>query len=316
MTDQDFPRPRIGVVGDLMLDVSEHGTASRLSPEAPVVVLLNPVATVALGGAANTAANARSLGAEVSITGAVGADEAGAQLIDLVARSHMLPAIARVDGVPTTVKRRYLAGNQQIMRLDIEVSTLPLSAQQAVVDSFGSAPRPDAVVLSDYDKGVVTEHVARSIIEIARAGSTPVVVDSKRLDVRCFAGCTVIAPNHHEATAMTKSADPHRAAELIAEATRSAVLVTLGADGMLILDEHGVERIPSHALDVADVTGAGDTVTAALSVALAEGATVREAARWANHAAAVAVAHAGTYAVPRDSVRRLADEAQQADERR
>lgn len=101
---------------------------------------------------------------------------------------------------------------------------------------------------------------------------------------------------------MTRTSDPARAAEIISEATGSAVLVTLGPEGMLIRDEAGFESIRSHAIEVSDVTGAGDTVTAALAVALAEGATVREAARWANHAAAIAVAHAGTYAVPRSSM--------------
>jgi len=141
------------------------------------------------------------------------------------------------------------------------------------------------------------------VIACARQHVRPVVVDAKRLDPSCFRGCTIIAPNHHEAAAMTRTNDPARAAELIAEATGSAVLVTLGPDGMLIHDQDGFERIPSHAIEVSDVTGAGDTVTAALAVALAEGATVREAARWANHAAAVAVAHAGTYAVPRSELR-------------
>ncbi|WP_448809363.1 bifunctional heptose 7-phosphate kinase/heptose 1-phosphate adenyltransferase [Agromyces bauzanensis] len=301
------PTARVGVVGDLMLDVSEHGTATRLSPEAPVVVLLNPTATFALGGAANTAANAKSLGADVALTGIVGTDEAGTRVRALVEEFGIVEAIASTSEAPTTVKRRFLAGTHQIMRLDVEAGQFPLAARQAAVRSFFDGPAANAIVLSDYEKGVVTPDVAAELIAHARSAGIPVVVDSKKLDVRCFAGCTVIAPNHHEATAMTGSTDPRRAAELIAEATNSAVLVTLGADGMLIADADGFEWISSHAIDVADVTGAGDTVTAALAVALAEGATVREAARWANHAAAVAVAHAGTYAVPRAALRGISE---------
>jgi D-beta-D-heptose 7-phosphate kinase/D-beta-D-heptose 1-phosphate adenosyltransferase len=128
------------------------------------------------------------------------------------------------------------------------------------------------------------------------------VVDTKRVDVACFRGCTIVAPNHHEAERMTGLSDPRLAAEAIANVTEGAVLVTLGAAGMLLLD-HSVEtRIASDAREVADVTGAGDTVTAALAVALAEGATPLDAARWANAAAAQAVAHHGTYAVRRADV--------------
>jgi len=158
------------------------------------------------------------------------------------------------------------------------------------------------LVLSDYGKGAVTPSLAEQAIYRARECGVSVVVDSKKLDVSCFKGCTVIAPNHDEAERMTGERDPEAAARAISARTGSAVLVTLGAQGMFILDRAGTELIASHARDVADVTGAGDTVTAALAVALAEGATVREAARWANWAAAEAVSHAGTYAVPRATV--------------
>jgi rfaE bifunctional protein kinase chain/domain len=289
----------VAVLGDLMLDVFENGSASRLSPEAPVVVILNPVTTTVLGGAANTAANARSLGADVRLGGFAGMDAPGETLVALIDEGGMVSSVARLPDIPTTVKRRFLAGGHQIMRLDVEAQQLSDSVADTIVAAFGTVEDADSVVLSDYAKGAVSASVARKVIASAREHGRPVVVDSKRLDPTCFRGCAVIAPNHHEAAAMTGTTDPLRAAEIISEATRSAVLVTLGAEGMLIRDEAGFERIPSHAIEVSDVTGAGDTVTAALAVALAEGATVREAARWA----AIAVAHAGTYAVPRFAMR-------------
>ena len=304
MTSDVTLRP-IMVVGDLMLDVSEHGEATRLSPEAPVVVLHNPVATRTLGGAGNTAANTLSLGHPTIVVGALGADEDGDRCIELIARSGLESSVARSASMVTTVKTRFLARNHQIMRLDRESGEVPQECRDQVLAALSAAAgRIGALVISDYAKGAISDELARQAIAIARAAGVPVVVDSKRTDVSCFRGCSVIAPNHHEALRITGSDDPERAAVLIAEQTDSAVLVTLGPDGMLILDDAGPHRIPSNARDVADVTGAGDTVTAALAVALAEGATVHQAAVWANWAAAEAVAHSGTFAVPRSAVPR------------
>ncbi len=298
-------RREVIVVGDLMLDVSENGEANRLSPEAPVVVVLNPTATRTLGGAANAAANALSLGHPTVLVGVVGEDEDGDYVQALVAASGLEGAIFRSAGMCTTSKTRYLARSHQIMRLDRETGAVPPECHEGflrtVRERLGSA---GVIVLSDYGKGVISDDVAIGAISAAREAGAAVVVDTKRMNVACFAGCTVIAPNHHEARAMTGEDDPRAAALAIRAVTGSAVVVTLGADGMLIADADGTVSIPSQARDVADVTGAGDTVTAALAVALAEGADVREAATWANWAAAEAVSHTGTYAVPRASVAR------------
>lgn len=293
----------IMVVGDLMLDVSEHGDANRLSPEAPVVILHNPVATRSLGGAGNTAANTLSLGHPTIVVGAIGTDVDGDHCERLIAASGLQSSVSRSDQMVTTVKTRFLARSQQIMRLDRESGDVPEWCRDQFMASLESyVGRIGALVISDYDKGAISQRFATWAIAVAGGAGVPVVVDSKKTDVRCFRGCTVIAPNHQEALRITGTDDLERAAALIAEQTQSAVLVTLGPDGMLISDDHGLHRIPSSVRDVADVTGAGDTVAAALAVALAEGATVREAAIWANWAAAEAVAHSGTYAVPRGAV--------------
>lgn len=295
------------VFGDVMLDVFEHGEVSRVSPEAPVVILKNPRTKKALGGAANTAANARALGVAVYLLGLIGDDDAGQDCIELTRESGIDAILVTTPAHPTTVKRRFLAGNHQIMRLDVEAASSP----QSVLDELMTAASArivdsGAVVISDYDKGTVSDLVAANLVASARYRGVPVVVDSKRLDVNCFAGCSVIAPNHHEAQRITGFADPRRSAEAIAKVTGSAVLITLGADGMLLFERSTFTEIPSDAVEVSDVTGAGDTVTAALAVALAEGASLIEAAKWANAAAAHAVAHPGTYAVRRSDVRPLA----------
>lgn len=296
---------RVTVVGDVMLDVSEHGEATRISPEAPVVVLLNPVASYALGGAANTAANTLSLGVPTTIVGAVGDDDAGRRAEELATEAGLDPRLVVSATVPTTVKRRFLANNHQIMRLDVEAGHLPVEDRSAILTALDEGALGTALVISDYDKGVIGDDVAAGVVARAREAGVAVVVDTKRLDVSCFHGATIIAPNHLEATRMTGTSDPERAAEAISARTGGAVLVTLGAEGMLLFDGGRTTRIPSHARDVADVTGAGDTVTAGLAVALAEGRSTLEAAEWANWAAAEAVSHVGTYAVPREAVDRL-----------
>ena len=201
------------------------------------------------------------------------------------------------------VKHRFLSGGQQILRVDTEE---PLPAVRFT--PTGGRPRPAprtqarAIVLSDYDKGAVSDDVARRSIDAARERGIPSIVDSKRHDPSVFAGCTVIAPNHMEATRMTGTSDPEQAAGRIAALTGSAVVVTLGAEGMLLFDAGRVDRVRSQAREVSDVTGAGDSVTAGLTTALVEGATLVEAAEFATAVAAVAVAHTGTYAVHRSDL--------------
>lgn len=301
---KDMGVGHVVVLGDLMLDIAEHGEVTRVSPEAPVVVLLNTERDAVLGGAGNTAANTLSLGRPTTVVGLVGADDAGSECDRLVARSGLSPELIRAQGHPTTTKTRFLSGGHQIMRWDRESTVVSDEAAVELAERTGAVLEgARALVISDYDKGAVTPEVARRVIAAAQERDVPVVVDTKKTAISCFEGCTVIAPNHHEALAITGHRDPELAARAIAEATRSAVIITLGAQGMLIHVDGASERIPSEVREVSDVTGAGDTVTAGLAVALADGTgSIVDAARWANTAAAVAVSHAGTYAVPRDAV--------------
>lgn len=303
-TDGTPAAGRVVVVGDLMLDINEEGEVSRVSPEAPVVVVVNTHRTVVLGGAGNTAVNTLSLGRPTTVMGVVGDDAPGTECEQLIADSGLAPELVRAPGHPTTTKTRFLSSGHQMLRWDREESRVPDEALDELATRLDRALEgAGALVLSDYDKGAVTAEVARAAIAAARRRGVPVVVDSKKRDVSCFAGCTVIAPNHHEARAITGHEDARRAARAIAEVTGSGVVVTRGAQGMLIDDGDDVTEIPSDVREVSDVTGAGDTVTAGLAVALADGApSLAAAARWANSAAAVAVSHAGTYAVPRAAV--------------
>lgn len=287
----------IVVVGDVMLDVFSEGRVDRLSPEAPIPILHNPVSHEVLGGGANTARNIRTLGEAVRLIGYVGNDSPGRTMITMMAKAGVENSVQILGTWPTIVKGRFLGGGQQILRVDQD-SPLPVPEAETLIPRLeGLLAGAKAVVLSDYDKGAISDGVARRCVSVAQAISVPCVADTKRLDPDVYSGCTVLTPNLMEATRMSGTPDPGAAAARIAAATGSAVLLTLGADGML-LHQNGTERhIHSRAQDVADVTGAGDSVTAGLAVALVRGHALEVAAQFANQVAAVAVAHKGTYAV-------------------
>lgn len=298
---------RVAVLGDVMLDIFSEGSVSRLSPEAPVPILANPRHREVLGGAGNAALNIDRLGAAAGLIAVVGRDDAARSCAALLDDAAITAFLVDTDSCHTTVKKRYLAGGHQILRLDIEWADLNESDEDRLIDATQRALDGAAgLVVSDYQKGVISERVAREAMRLAAAAGVPVIVDSKRRDFSIFDGARVIAPNHLEATNATGEQDPERAARALSRATNGSVIVTLGPDGMLVLDDDRFVRVPSEVREVADVTGAGDTVTAALAVAIAEGADLVEAARWATLAAAVAVERSGTYAVARSEVPELA----------
>lgn len=301
-------RPRVAVLGDLMLDIFSEGSVSRLSPEAPVPILANPTNREVLGGAGNTAVNIDRLGAAAILVGAIGNDSPGATCARLLRESGVESQLVATNSCQTTVKSRFLAGGHQILRLDIESADFNGNDAREFIEATRAAMQAaNCLVVSDYQKGVVSAEVARAVMSLAAAADVPVVVDSKRRDFAVFQGAHVISPNHLEATQATGQTDPERAARALAEVTQGAVIVTLGPDGMLVAEGDALTHVPSVVREVADVTGAGDTVTAALAVAISEGADLVEAARWATLAAAVAVEHTGTYGVHRSEVDALAE---------
>ena len=293
-------------VGDVMLDEYVWGVVDRISPEAPVPVVEVRRRTHAAGGAANVAAGVIALGGRAFLTGVVGDDVTADALRSVLANSGVDPDDLVVDPTrPTTSKMRVIAHAQQIVRTDVEDSR-PLS-ESVEADLLrrleGHLDQVDAVVLSDYRKGVVSEAVARGVIEAAGASGTPVIVDPKGLHYAKYSRATVITPNAHDAG---QAANIHieDEADLLAVANRlsaecggAALLITRGAAGMTLFSEGSRFDVPTRARDVYDVTGAGDTVVAMLAVALGRRWDLEKAVTLANAAAGVAVGKVGTATV-------------------
>jgi len=297
----------VGCVGDLMLDRYVHGAAERISPEAPVPVLRVERTTAMLGGAGNVVRNLAALGARVRFAALLGADPAARAIRDLLAaegdgvHSELIVDAART----TTVKTRFLAGAQQLLRCDDE-STEPASAEAraallAAVEGWcdGCA----VVVLSDYAKGALAGGIAAELIAIARARDIPVVVDPKGTDFARYRGARVVTPNRRElglalGTPIAPGEEAAAATALRRRFGFGAVLLTLGRDGMILIDgDDGAIALPTDAREVFDVSGAGDTVVAGLAAALAAGAGLADAAALANTAAGIVVGKVGTAVV-------------------
>ena len=306
------PAIRVLVAGDCMLDTYVTGAATRISPEAPVPVVEVGERRFVVGGAANVAANARGLGAAVTLAGVTGADAAGARLrAELEQLGIATEALLEDESRVTTVKTRVTAGGHQIVRFD-EETRLPLSARMAsqlLRNCERVLDEADAIVISDYAKGVAAEAFCRWVIEHAEKKGVPVVVDPKSTDLSKYRGAKIVTPNVKEAAASAgeaihSGADLTRVAEmLLKKIAPSALLITRGAEGMSLFEVGRKElHLPVMVNEVADVTGAGDTVVATLAVALGAGFELREAAAMANLAAGVAVGHHGTWAVRREEL--------------
>jgi rfaE bifunctional protein kinase chain/domain len=302
---------RVLVVGDVMLDTYLWGQASRISPEAPVPVVRVAQESRALGGAANVATNVVALGAGCTVAGAVGDDTAGRELVgELEAGGIDATGLSVLSDRPTTVKTRVMVRHQQVARYDRE-SDADLSESEALLVRRAIQQRiaaVDALVLEDYNKGVLTPEVIRSAVEAANAAGKPVIVDPKFRRFFEYRGATVFKPNLIELGAAMREAPQPESADWLHHTRQELgcehLLVTLGEDGMALASrDGGYLRVPTVAKSVYDVSGAGDTVTACLAVALASGASVEEAAVLANHAAGIEVSKAGVATVSREELR-------------
>ena len=301
---------RVVVIGDIMIDRYLYGDTERLSPEAPVPVVAVRERSAKLGGAANVAANVASMGASCLLVGTVGDDSDGAAIRqELVVGRLDGRHVVTVAGRPTTSKTRIIARAQQIVRIDDEVDALLdgpdldrliRSAQDALADA-------DALLLEDYNKGALAPPLISEVMALARRRGIPVVVDPKYRQFFAYAGATVFKPNRRELESALGAAvdlqNRNTLPEVLARLKVDNLLVTLGADGMLlVMKDGGSLRIPSIAREVYDVSGAGDTVTAWLGTALAAGASLAEAAQLANYAAGVEVAKPGVATVSPEEV--------------
>jgi D-glycero-beta-D-manno-heptose-7-phosphate kinase len=301
------------VVGDLMLDHFLYGRVTRISPEAPVPVVQFDREEFRLGGAANVASNIVALGGYVHVVGVVGADAEGRRLQDELKRLAVDTAGIVSDSARRTTRklRVVTTRNQQVARIDYESDAeIDGRTEAAVVASVVEQARTaDAVLVSDYLKGVVSQGVARVCIAEATRRGVPVLVDPKVPHIDYYEGATVITPNHHEAESVThlriRSTDEARtAAERVRDRTRCrSVLITRGEHGMWLLAPEGETALPAEAREVSDVTGAGDTVIAALALGLAAGASVADAAQLANRAAGIVVGKFGPATVTAAEIR-------------
>jgi D-glycero-beta-D-manno-heptose-7-phosphate kinase len=297
---QQLAKARVLVVGDPMLDRYWHGAVDRISPEAPVPVVKVTREEERIGAAANVAYNVLTLGAQASFLGVVGDDEPGHKLETLLRETGIAVHLKRDPGLKTTVKLRVIGRHQQLLRMDFE-NEPDHEALASQNETFAVlAPKHDAILFSDYGKGGLA-HIP-SMIALARAAGKAVLVDPKGSDYSRYAGASVITPNRAELQQVV--GNWHDDAELQAKAQRlraelglEALLVTLGEDGMTLLDAAGHIHVPAQAREVFDVTGAGDTVIATLAALVAAGLPLRQAMPLANKAGGVVVGKFGTATV-------------------
>lgn len=295
---------RVLCVGDVMLDRFVYGDVERISPEAPIPVMRIQRETSMLGGAGNVVRNMVALGARPVFVSVVGDDGAAREIVGLIsALGGVEPCLVAEPGRQTTIKMRYIAGSQQLLRADRETTAaISDSCTTQVIERIAAAlPKVDVVVLSDYGKGVLNARVLDSTIQAARAAGKPVIVDPKGSDYRIYRGASLLTPNRKEladASKLPVAGDGQivaAARHLLENCGVEAILATRSQDGMTLVGRPDtVWHLPAEAREVFDVSGAGDTVVATIAVALAAGVPLEQAARLANAAAGIVVAKVGT----------------------
>jgi rfaE bifunctional protein kinase chain/domain len=301
-----FENARVLVVGDVMLDRYWFGDVHRISPEAPVPVLKVSRVEERPGGAANVARNIASLGAHCTLLSVVGADEAGDCLQRLLTEQGGVEALLhRDEGFATIVKLRAVARQQQLLRIDFETPPSHEVLQAKLMEFKDKLPNCNVVLLSDYGKGGLA-HIAE-MIRLARAAGKPVLVDPKGEDYARYQGATLLTPNRSEFREVAGSWSNEDELNAKAEKLRNqlnleALLVTRSEEGMSLFRSGSVLHEPTHAREVFDVSGAGDTVIATLAVMLATGADMQDAVRIANRAAGIVVGKLGTAVVSREEI--------------
>jgi D-beta-D-heptose 7-phosphate kinase/D-beta-D-heptose 1-phosphate adenosyltransferase len=305
---ETLARPRVLIVGDLILDRYVFGSVERISPEAPIPVLAARRTEVRLGGAGNVAANLRAMEAEVEILGVVGKDARAEDMRRLFTHAGVdMAGVLELADRPTTEKTRMLGSGAQMLRVDWEEAHALSSADAArlVAGLEKRVQAAGAVILSDYGKGVLCGPVLRAVIDAARAAKVPVLVDPKGSDYARYRGATLLTPNRKEAEEalnkkLPKLADmPTATRDLVQVAGVEAAVITLGPEGMYWLNGAHEGHVPTMARAVFDVTGAGDTVIALLALAMAAKLPFEACVHLANHAAGIVVGKPGAASVTR-----------------
>ena len=292
----DFPKAHVGVVGDVMLDIFTRGTVHRLSPEAPVPVVLMESELQMPGGAGNVAMGIAQYGARVDLFGVVGEDISGEALRRLLYVGKVSEHLMLLPSHRTTVKHRIIAEERHLLRVDWEV-VRPISEEEALaqVRSISEYVSTwDAMVISDYAKGFMTEFFVLELLKLAQKNSLPVIVDTKPSQFAFYKKVTLLTPNLSEALSITEKGDVLSAGVCLQEICESSVLITQGDKGMTLFEKGEPYHIPATATNVIDVSGAGDTVAVTALLAIASGATLQQAAVLANSAASIVVGKPGT----------------------
>ncbi len=290
-------KARVLVVGDVMLDRYWFGEVERISPEAPVPVVHVAKREDRLGGAANVARNAVALGAQVTLVGLVGEDEAATRVNTLLTESGVQAHLVTDPHHPTTLKMRVLGRQQQLLRIDFEEKPTP-ALLDSLADRVASLlAKHDVVVFSDYAKGALAQ--VEKLIAMARDKGLPILVDPKGSNYQRYRGATLVTPNRSEMQQAvgqwyTEAELSDRAQALRAQLELDALLVTRSEQGMTLFTETGSDHVDAQAHEVFDVSGAGDTVLATLAVMRAAGVPWSESMRWANRAGGIVVGKLGT----------------------
>lgn len=309
-----FPKSSVLVIGDIMIDHFIWGNVTRISPEAPVPVVEVKSDNYMLGGCANVVNNIFSLGGKVYVTGAIGNDDIGERLLgELRKRRIGTEGIIVEESRPTTLKTRIVAHSQQVVRYDREHRrSIDAESAKKIVDYIKKVSnKSGAIVISDYNKGVVSAQLLDGIREVVTEKNITVCIDPKQNDFSLYRGFDIITPNHHEAgrAAGIEIKDGRDIAKtgrtILDKFDFQALLITHGEEGMTLFerkDKTTHTSFPAEAREVFDVTGAGDTVIGVFALCVASGATFKEAAALANHAAGIVVGKVGTATISRDEL--------------
>lgn len=313
---KNFSGKKVLVIGDLMWDEYIRGHASRVSPEAPVPVVLQSSNERIPGGATNVLRNLVDLKVSCGILGVVGDDNNGRELKRELGNYNLnMLQVWQAPDRPTTIKTRILAQNQQLLRLDQEVvSDIPANIEKRMIDVLSQEIRKfNAVILSDYDKGVLTPNLIRAVIDLGAKHNTFIAVDPQVRNFGHYEGCSVITPNETEASSFMNQRKPQNDKEakalgldLMKRMNTKALLLTRSEKGITVFDQQdAIYSVPASAKEVFDVTGAGDTVIAVYTSAIAASASPEEAAILANLAGGIVVGKLGTATVKRREITAL-----------
>jgi len=302
-----FDQVRVLVVGDVMLDRYWHGDTNRISPEAPVPVVHVGNSEERPGGAGNVALNIAALGGQVTLMGLTGDDEPGRVLERRLREFSVDCRFEQLESFPTITKLRVISRHQQLIRMDFEDGFPGVDLSDMLSEYENLLPSHDLVVLSDYGKGTLRH--AGEFIQRAKAAGKPVLVDPKQKDFSLYKGATLITPNLSEFEAVAGGCDSddaliEKGQALLEQHDLEALLITRGEKGMSLLQRQAEPRhLPTHAREVFDVTGAGDTVISVLAAALAAGLPLASATQLSNLAAGIVVGKLGTASVTVDELK-------------